>query len=82
MEYSLKDLNKMFIKFKIKNGADYWKMVIIEHLLCNEDFNNFKITENTLNEMAENVLDDDRLWQEIDYTIQNIISDYITKGEK
>ena len=84
MKYNIEQLNEIFDKFEVKNGADFWKMLIIEHLLCDEtcDLEDFTIEEEALNDMAETIMEDDGLWQEIDYTIQNIISDYITKGEK
>jgi uncharacterized protein YheU (UPF0270 family) len=82
MEYNLEDLNKIYRKFKIKNGSDYWKLVIIEHIINNENNNkDFKITEETLNNMVEEIMADDGLWQEIDYSVQNVISDYITMEE-
>lgn len=58
------------------NGEDYWKLVILEHLINNfeeKNINNLNITEEKINNMVYNIMGDDNLWQKIDYTIENVI---------
>lgn len=75
MEYNKEKLQEIHNEFNIKNGTDYWKLLIIEYILNNME-EDFKITEETLNEMAEDILNNDSMWQEIDYTIQDIVTKY------
>lgn len=71
-----KDLRNMYDNLVITNGEDYWKLVILEYLINNfeeKNINNLNITEEKINNMVDNIMEDDNLWQEIDYTIEDAI---------
>lgn len=73
---NIKDLRNMYDNLVITNGEDYWKYIILEHLINNfeeKSINNLNITEEKINNMAYNIMKDDNLWQEIDYTIEDVI---------
>ena len=73
---NIKDLRNMYDNLVITNGEDYWKYIILEHLINNfeeKSINNLNITEEKINNMAYNITEDDNLWQEIDYTIEDVI---------
>lgn len=73
---NIKDLRNMYDNLVITNGEDYWKYIILEHLINNfeeKSINNLNITEEKINNMAYNIMEDDNLWQEIDYTIEDVI---------
>ena len=66
------ELEELYNEFVISNGDDYWKYVIIEHLLMKEE-EEIGITEEQINEMADSIMLNDNLWQEIDYTTEDVI---------
>lgn len=73
---NIEDLRNMYDNLVITNGEDYWKYIILEHLINNfeeKSINNLNITEEKINNMAYNIMEDDNLWQEIDYTIEDVI---------
>ena len=73
---SYEELEKMYNDLVITNGEDYWRLIILEHLINNfeeRDIYNLNITEEKINNMAYNIMEDDNLWQEIDYTIEDVI---------
>lgn len=73
---NIKDLRNMYDNLVITNGEDYWKYIILEYLINNfeeKSINNLNITEEKINNMAYNIMKDDNLWQEIDYTIEDVI---------
>lgn len=68
------ELEELYNEFVINNGDDYWKYVIIERLLMKEE-EEIGITEEQINEMADSIMLNDNLWQEIDEEIGNIIAE-------
>ena len=73
---NIEDLRNMYDNLVITNREDYWKLVILEHLINNfeeKNINNLNITEEKINNMVYNIMGDDNLWQEIDYTIEDVI---------
>lgn len=72
------ELEELYNEFVIRNGNDYWKYVIIEHLLMKEE-EEIGITEEQINEMADSIMFNDNLWQEIDYAVENAIEEETEK---
>lgn len=72
------ELEELYNEFVIRNGDDYWKYVIIEHLLMKEE-EEIGITEEQINEMADSIMLNDNLWQEIDYAVENAIEEETEK---
>lgn len=72
------ELEELYNEFVIRNGDDYWKYVIIEHLLMKEE-EEIGITEEQINEMTDSIMLNDNLWQEIDYAIENAIEEETEK---
>lgn len=72
------ELEELYNEFVINNGDDYWKYVIIEHLLMKEE-EEIGITEEQIEEMADNIMFNDNLWQEIDYAVENAIEEETEK---
>ena len=72
------ELEELYNEFVIINGEDYWKYVIIEHLLMKEE-EEIGITEEQINEMADSIMLNDNLWQEIDYAVENAIEEETEK---
>lgn len=73
---NIEDLINMYDNLVITDGEDYWKLVILERLINNfeeKNINNLNITEEKINNMVYNIMEDDNLWQEIDYTIEDVI---------
>lgn len=73
---NIEDLKNMYDNLVITNGEDYWKLVILKHLINNfeeKSINKLNITEEKIDNMVYNIMEDDNLWQEIDYTIENVI---------
>lgn len=73
---NIEDLRNMYDNLVITKGEDYWKLIILEHLINNfeeKDINNLNITEEKINNMVYNIMEDDNLWQEIDYTLEDVI---------
>ena len=74
MNINREELEELYNEFVIINGNDYWKYVIIERLLMKEE-EEIGITEEQINEMADSIMLNDNLWQEIDEEIGNIIAE-------
>lgn len=72
------ELEELYNEFVIRNGNDYWKCVIIERLLMKEE-EEIGITEEQINEMADSIMLNDNLWQEIDYAVENAIEEETEK---
>ena len=73
---NIEDLRNIYDNLVITNGEDYWKYIILEYLINNfeeKSINNLNITEEKINNMVYNIMEDDNLWQEIDYTIEDVI---------
>lgn len=66
-------LEKLYNEFVVTNGVDYWKYVVMEQLLMRDE--EINITEEQIEEIAESIMDNDTLWQEIDFTISNAIDE-------
>lgn len=66
------ELEELYNEFVINNGDDYWKYLIMEHLLMKGE-EEIGITEEQIEEMADNIMFNDNLWQEIDEEIENMI---------
>lgn len=66
------ELEELYNEFVINNGDDYWKYLIMEHLLM-KGKEKIGITEEQIEEMADNIMFNDNLWQEIDEEIENMI---------
>lgn len=61
---NIEDLRNMYDNLVITNGEDYWKYIILEHLINNfeeKSINNLNITEEKINNMAYNIMEDDNL---------------------
>lgn len=67
------ELENLYDNFVITNENDYWKYVVMEQLLMREE--EINITEEQIEEIAENIMNNDTIWQEIDFEISNAISD-------
>lgn len=75
---SYEELEKMYNDLVITNGEDYWRLIILEHLINNfeeRDIHNLNITEEKINNMVYNIMENDNLWQEIDYALENAIEE-------
>lgn len=75
---SYEELEKMYNDLVITNGEDYWRLIILEHLINNfeeRDIHNLNITEEKINNMVYNIMENDNLWQEIDYAVENAIEE-------
>lgn len=82
---SYEELEKMYNDLVITNGEDYWRLIILEYLINNQDLlkeafeerdiHNLNITEEKINNMVYNIMENDNLWQEIDYALENAIEE-------
>ena len=72
------ELEELYDEFVINNGDDYWKYLIMEHLLMKGE-EEIGITEEQIEEMADNIMFNDNLWQEIDYAVENAIEEETEK---
>ena len=72
------ELEELYNEFVINNGDDYWKYLIMERLLMKEE-EEIGITEEQINEMADSIMLNDNLWQEIDYAVENAIEEETEK---
>lgn len=68
------EIKKLYNDFIITSGEEYWKYVVLEHILNNFDEKEIKklnITEEKIEEIAFNLLESDEIWTEVDYKIEN-----------
>lgn len=75
---NIEELEDMYNDFIITNGQDYWKYTILEHLINNfeeKNINKLNITEEKIDNMVNNIMENDNLWQEIDYAIEDAIEE-------
>ena len=73
---NIEDLRNMYDNLVVTNGQDYWKYIVLEHLINNfeeRDIKGLNITEEKIDNMVNNIMENDNLWQEIDYTIEDVI---------
>lgn len=76
-------LENFYDNFIYRCKNDYWREIIIEHILQNfteEQINDMKLTHNKINDMITEILCDDSMWEEIDYTLADVVGKNI-KGE-
>lgn len=74
----IEELEEMYNDFNITNGEDYWKYIILEHLINNfeeKNINSLNITEEKIDNMVNNIMENDNLWQEIDYATEDAIEE-------
>lgn len=74
----IEELEDMYNNFNITNGKDYWKYIILEHLINNfeeRDIKSLNITEEKIDNMVNNIMENDNLWQEIDYATEDAIEE-------
>lgn len=75
---NMENLENMYNNLEITNGEDFWKFVILEHLINNFEEKNIEslnITEEKIDNMVKNIMENDGLWQEIDYAVENAIEE-------
>lgn len=75
---NMENLENMYNNLEITNGEDFWKFVILEHLINNfekKDVESLNITEEKIENMVYNIMENDGLWQEIDYAVENAIEE-------
>lgn len=75
---NMEKLENMYNNLEITNGEDFWKFVILEHLINNFEEKNIEslnITEEKIDNMVKNIMENDGLWQEIDYAVENAIEE-------
>lgn len=75
-------LKNMYDNLTITNGEDFWKVIILEHLINNFEEKNIEslnITEEKIDNMVKNIMENDGLWQEIDYAVENAIEEETEK---
>lgn len=75
---SYEELEKMYNDLVITNGEDYWRLIILEHLINNFEercMYNSNITEEKINNMVYNIMENESLWDEIDYATNNAIEE-------
>ena len=72
---NVEEIDNLYDKITKKvNGSDYWKSIILETIInCGIDVN---VTEQDFEDMANEILNDDILWQEIDNAVIDIIKKY------
>lgn len=75
---NMENLENMYNNLEITNGEDFWKCVILEHLINDFEEKNIEslnITEEKIDNMVKNIMENDGLWQEIDYAVGNAIEE-------
>lgn len=74
---NMENLENMYNNLEITNGEDFWKIVILEHLINFEEKNieSLNITEEKINNMVSNIMANDNLWDEIDCAVADAIEE-------
>lgn len=74
---NMENLENMYNNLELTNGEDFWKLVILEHLINFEEKNieSLNITEEKIDNMVSNIMANDNLWQEIDYAVADAIEE-------
>lgn len=75
-------LKNMYDNLTITNGEDFWKVIILEHLINNfeeKDVESLNITEEKIDNMVKNIMENDQLWSEIDYAVADVIEEETEK---
>lgn len=73
----MENLENMYNNLEITNGEDFWKLVILEHLINFEEKNieSLNITEEKIDNMVSNIMANDNLWDEIDCAVADAIEE-------
>lgn len=74
---NMENLENMYNNLGITNG-DFWKFTILKHLINNfeeKDIESLNITEEKIDNMVRNIMENDQLWSEIDYALENAIEE-------
>lgn len=74
---NIENLENMYNNLEITNGEDFWKVVILEHLINFEEKNieSLNITEEKIDNMVSNIMANDDLWDEIDCAVADAIEE-------
>lgn len=74
---NIENLENMYNNLEITNGEDFWKFVILEHLINFEEKNieSLNITEEKIDNMVSNIMANDDLWDEIDCAVADAIEE-------
>lgn len=74
---NMEKLENMYNNLEITNGEDFWKFVILEHLINFEEKNieSLNITEEKIDNMVSNIMANDNLWDEIDCAVADAIEE-------
>lgn len=74
---NIENLENMYNNLEITNGEDFWKIVILEHLINFEEKNieSLNITEEKIDNMVSNIMANDNLWDEIDCAVADAIEE-------
>lgn len=75
---NIENLENMYNNLEITNGEDFWKCVILEHLINNFEEKNIEslnITEEKIDNMVSNIMANDDLWDEIDCAVADAIEE-------
>lgn len=82
---NIENLENMYNNLEITNGEDFWKVIILEHLINNFEEKNIEslnITEEKIDNMVRNIMENDQLWSEIDYALENAIEEETAEKQK
>ena len=74
---NMENLENMYNNLEITNGEDFWKFVILEHLIKKKKKNieSLNITEEKIDNMVSNIMANDDLWDEIDCAVADAIEE-------
>lgn len=74
---NLEELEEVYNDFVITNGTEYWVYLLIETIINNsERFENKSFSMEEKNNMAENIMNNDYLWQTIDLELWNELDNF------
>lgn len=74
---NLEELEEVYNDFVITNGTEYWVYLLIETIINNsERFENKSFSMEEINNMAENIMNNDYLWQTIDVELWNELNNF------
>lgn len=68
---SYEDLENMEEEIPENVTELFLKELVIEHLKVYMDNDDFKITQEKLNKVVDNLLNNDQLWEDIEYHVSN-----------
>ena len=70
---SYNEIEKMEEKIPKDVSTLFLKSLLLEHIKIDMESTDYSITEEQLNNMIENLMDNDGLWEDIEYHISNEI---------